>query len=137
MIWDLPAVKPFAQASGPDQAPVRDLRFGPDGLLASGHSDGTVRVWNPGLSGDPEVIGRHDGQIRAVAFPAGELVVSAGPTGRSGCGPRRRSKPGRQENGASLPARHSSASPSSRLRKGTTGERPYPDHSLRGSPASA
>jgi len=82
-VWQLPQTRPFAQSpvEHADGSAVRDLRFGPTSVLASGHSDGTVRVWNPDMPGRPETVGSHNGEIRAVAFPAEELVVSAGADG--------------------------------------------------------
>ena len=83
LAWSLPATGSFARFPDGDAglSAVRDLRFGPTGLLASGHNDGTVRLRNPESGAAPWTAGRHEGPVRAIAFPAGDLVFSAGADG--------------------------------------------------------
>ena len=84
LAWPLPPTGTFARSPDAEAGPsaVRDLRFGPAGLLASGHADGTVRLWDPESGAGPWTLGRHEGPVRAVAFPGEDLVFSAGADGR-------------------------------------------------------
>jgi hypothetical protein len=81
--WALPLAGTFARFPVEEVglSAVRDLRFGPTGLLASGHDDGTVRLWDPESGTGPQTVGCHESSVRAVAFPAGDLVFSAGADG--------------------------------------------------------
>jgi WD40 repeat protein len=48
-------------------------------LLASASADGTVSIWNPGVTADPGILGQHSAGVNAVAFSAdGTRVASAG-----------------------------------------------------------
>ena len=65
---------------------VRTVTFSPDGqILASGGTDGTVRLWDISHPEEPTVL-YHDGEIHSVAFsPDGKTLASASaPHGRSG-----------------------------------------------------
>ena len=99
----LPDLDTPARTLNTRRAPVGAVAFSADtALLAVGHPDGTVGLWNP-WSGAPAATLRADGlRVRAIAFsPDGELLAAgtdagtvhlwdAGPlstlTGRSGAG---------------------------------------------------
>ena len=54
-----------------------------DGRVVTGGHDGRVLVWDPGAAGaGPAELGRHDGQVNAVAVLADGRVVTGGEEGR-------------------------------------------------------
>jgi WD40 repeat protein len=61
---------------------VYALRFSPDGLwLASADDNGAVRLWNVAQPDDNVLLGRHQGNVRGLAFAQGEnrpVLVSTG-----------------------------------------------------------
>ena len=51
-------------------------------FVVSGGDDGSVRLWDPRAAGDRgRQLGRHDGEVWAVAFTGEGLVVSGGDDG--------------------------------------------------------
>ncbi len=57
---------------------VTAIEYSPDGqILASGNSDGTIRLWNPKTGRNFAVLRGHKGDVNEIAFlPNGEMLVS-------------------------------------------------------------
>jgi WD40 repeat protein len=77
-IWglrDSVAILSFPFTSTPN-----DIAFSrDDNLLAAGHADGTITVWDLNLRREVAAFGRHDGAVSAVTFSRnGRYIVSAG-----------------------------------------------------------
>ena len=72
-----PVVLPGAFGGHP--GPVFALAYAPNGLLASGGWDGTVRLWQLSQGTATDVLRGHLGSVRALAFLAdGAMLVSVG-----------------------------------------------------------
>ncbi len=84
-VWDLPGGLEVA-SRGEHTGRVTALAFAPGGgVLVSGSSDGTVRVWDPALAGKPRTLAV-DMPVRGLALPPNgtQLVVAGGPRDRQG-----------------------------------------------------
>jgi hypothetical protein len=68
------------RANGPKPCPVFTVAFAPDGkILASGHEDGSVRLWDPRTGKEIRLLEGHRGAVKAVIFtPDGKRLASAG-----------------------------------------------------------
>ncbi|MFB4283680.1 WD40 repeat domain-containing protein [Nonomuraea sp. MTCD27] len=80
-VWDVSSRAQVARLdAGEGQPGTSGTAFSPDGrLLATGHRDGAVRLWDPrtGTQVGAPIIG-HDNQVLAVAFsPDGRLATSS------------------------------------------------------------
>ncbi|MCX5659772.1 MAG: protein kinase [Planctomycetota bacterium] len=66
-----------------DGAPALTLSFSPDGkLVASGHKDGSVRLWNAAKPSPGRLLAGHKGPVHAVAWcDDGATIASAGADG--------------------------------------------------------
>ncbi|GAB4569745.1 MAG: hypothetical protein Kow0077_02760 [Anaerolineae bacterium] len=85
-----PAITPAnaarVQAAGTifsqSETPVRMIAVSPQGMLASAHGDGLVRLWRNGFAGTAITLSGHQGVVYTVAFsPNSALLASGGEDG--------------------------------------------------------
>jgi WD40 repeat protein len=83
-LWDLDTGRPPRALTAPSDRPFtagfyQPLAFSPDGrMLATGHHDGTLRLWEVATGGERHTFTGHAGQIGAVAFaPDGRTLAAA------------------------------------------------------------
>ena len=66
-----------------NSGPILSIMFSPDGaVLASGHSDGSVHLWDAQTGHELIVLQGHAGNVSSLDFSRdGKLLASAGPDG--------------------------------------------------------
>ena len=75
-VWDASTGDRVATLAAPSE--ISDLTFGPDGTtLATGHADGTVRLWDPESGSQQLVLRGHEPRVVHVVFgPDGSTLAS-------------------------------------------------------------
>jgi WD40 repeat protein len=80
-LWDLSGQQPLRKLAG-HNGPVTALAFAPDGTLASGGMDRTIRLWHPDIDQEVAVLEGHRGSVFWVAFAEhGKTLVSGSTDG--------------------------------------------------------
>ena len=77
-VWDVQTGDKVATIAAPSE--IGDIVYSPDGSsLATGHADGTVRLWDPDTGVEQLVLRGHTGRVGHVVFgPDGSTLASVG-----------------------------------------------------------
>jgi WD40 repeat protein len=80
-LWDPSGQRPLRKLAG-HNGPVTALAFAPDGTLASGGMDHTIRLWHPDIDQEVAILEGHRGWVLWVAFAEhGKTLISGSTDG--------------------------------------------------------